>query len=84
MGFLLGGLVSAGCSLLTVLVGAALGLRSVWMFPFLNAIALVASGRVALRKHDQSTYPEGVLIALSVAFVINGTLFASILSGTVD
>jgi hypothetical protein len=80
LGFFLGVLVCIGW-FLSVLAGAALGLGQAWMFSLLNAIALVASGAVALRKSNQSSYPEGVLIAVSVAFVLNVIMFAAALSG---
>jgi hypothetical protein len=84
LGFLLGMLVCVGCWLFSILLGAALGLRHAWMFPLLNVIALVASGAAALRKGNQSSYPEGVLIAVSVGFVLNVLLFAAVLSGHVE
>jgi len=58
--------------------------RPIWMFPLLNAIALVASGMVALRTVNKSSYPEGVLMAVSVAFVLNVVLFAVTLSRHVE
>jgi len=84
LGFFLGILLCIGCSFLSVLAGAALGLSHAWMFSLLNAIALVASGMVALRKANQSSYPEGVLIAVSVAFVLNVIVFAAALSGHLE
>ena len=84
LGSLLGILVCVGCLVLSTLLGAALGLRDSWMFPGLNAIALVASGLVALRKVNNSSYPEGVLIAVSVAFILNALVFAATLSGHME
>jgi hypothetical protein len=84
LGFFLGILVCIGCWFLSVLAGAALGLRHTWMLPLLNAIALVATGAVALRKANESSYPEGVLIAVSVAFVLNVLNFAITLSGHLE
>jgi len=81
MGFLLGILVCVSCWFLSFLLGAALGLRHAWMFPVLNAAALAASGVVALRNVSKSSYPEGVLIAVSVAFILNVLVFAISLSG---
>ena len=80
LGFLLGILVCVGCVFFSILVGAVLGLRYAWLFPLFNAIALVASGTVALRMVHRSSYPEGVLIAVSVAFLINVLFFATTLS----
>jgi len=58
--------------------------RHSWMFPVINAIALVASGVVALRNVNKSSYPEGVLIAVSVALILNVLVFAITLSGHVE
>jgi hypothetical protein len=77
LGFSLGVLVCLGCLFFSILLGAALGLRHAWMFPLLNAIALVVAGVVALRNIHKSSYPEGVLIAVSVAFLLN-ILFAAV------
>ncbi len=71
LGFLLGILVCVGCLFFSILLGAVLGVRHTWMFPVLNAIALFAAGVVALRSVNKSSYPEGVLIAISVVFIIN-------------
>ena len=71
LGFLLGVLVCVGCLFFSILLGAALGVRRLWMFPALNAIALVACGVFALRNLNKSSYPEGVLITISVAFILN-------------
>ena len=80
LGFLLGTLVCISCLFFSILLGGALGLRHAWMFPTLNAIALVASGMLALRKAHKSSYSEGVLIAVSVAFILNVLFVAVTLS----
>jgi hypothetical protein len=84
LGFLFGILVCVGCWFFSTLLGAALGVRHLWMFPVLNAIALVASGLVALRNVNQSSYPDGVLTAVSVAFILNVLFFATTLSGHLE
>jgi hypothetical protein len=83
LGFLLGILVCVGCLFFSILLAAVLRVR-LWMFPVLNAIALVASGLVALRNASKSSYPEGVLIAVSVAFILNFVLLAMTQSGYVE
>ena len=83
MGFLLGILVCLGCLFFSILLGSVLGLRQVWMFPLLNGIALVAAGTVALRRVSQSSYPEGVLIAVSVAFLLNVLFIVATLSNVI-
>jgi hypothetical protein len=84
LGFLLGILACLGCFFVSILLGAALGLRDPWMFLLLNAIELVAVGVVILRRVHGSSYPEGVLIAVSLAFLLNVVVFAATLSGSVD
>jgi hypothetical protein len=84
LGFLLGILVCVGCLFFSILLGAALRVRHTWIFPVLNAIALIASGLVALRNANKSSYPEGVLIAVSVAFILNFVLLAMTQSGYVE
>jgi hypothetical protein len=84
LGFLLGILVCLGCSFASILLGALLRLRDPWMFTLLNAIALVAVGVVMMRRVHGSSYPEGVLIAVSLAFLLNVVVFAATLLGSVD
>jgi hypothetical protein len=85
LGFLLGVLVCVGCLFFSILLGGALGASRPWMFPVLNAIALFASGVVALRSINKSSYTEGVLIAVSVAFILNvGIFFATTRPGFVE
>jgi hypothetical protein len=71
LGILLGILVSLGCLFFSVFLGSALGLRREWMFPVLNALALVASGIIALRQWRESSYAQGILIAVSVALLLD-------------
>jgi hypothetical protein len=84
LGFFLGILLCIGCWFLSVLAGAAFRLSHAWMFSLLNAIALVASGAVALRKANQSSYLDGVLIAVSAVFVLNVIMLAAALSGHLE
>jgi len=82
LGFLLGILACVGCFFVSVLLGALLGLRDPWMFVLLNAAALVTTGLMALRYVHKSSYPDGALIAVSVAFLVNLVLLAAALSGS--
>ena len=85
LGLLLGVLVCVGCLFFSILLGAALRVGQPWMFPVLNAIALVAPGVVTLRNINKSSYPEGVLIAISVAFILDVVVFlATTQSGYVE
>jgi hypothetical protein len=84
LGFLLGIPVCVGSLFASIFFVAVFRLPQPWMFPVLNAILLIASGTVALRKIHRSSYPEGVLIAVSVAFLLNVILAAATLSRYVE
>jgi hypothetical protein len=82
LGFLLGILACVGCFFVSILLAGVLGLRDPWMFVLLNAAALVTTGLMALRNIHKSSYPDGALIAISVAFLLNLLLLAATLSGS--
>jgi hypothetical protein len=70
LGFLLGILASLGCLFFCIVLGMSLGGPS-WLFPVINGLALVAVGIVALRNVPESSYYVGVLIAVSLVFLLN-------------
>ena len=70
LGFLLGILASLGCLFFCIVLGMNLGGPS-WLFPVINGLALVAVGIVALRNVPESSYYMGVLIAVSLVFLLN-------------
>ena len=71
LGFLLGIVASLGCLFLSIFLGATLGSKPVWIFPALNAVALILVGFVALRHVKESSYAVGVVIALGLALLLD-------------
>jgi hypothetical protein len=72
LGFLLGLIVSAVCFVITVSVGlGTLRSRHDWVFPLLNAILLILASLAALNKYNESGIARGVVIALSLVFLVN-------------
>ncbi|MGA2746013.1 MAG: hypothetical protein ABSE44_15050 [Candidatus Sulfotelmatobacter sp.] len=71
LGCLLGVLISLGCLFFSIFLGMNLGQGHRWLFPVLNAAALAVAGIVALRQMRDSSYALGVVIALSLAFLLN-------------
>ena len=71
LGFVLGLILSAVCFAIAVSVGLALGSRHSWVFPLLNAIALILTSLYALSKYNESGIARGAVIALSLVFLVN-------------
>jgi hypothetical protein len=71
LGFLLGLILSAGCFVIAVVVGMSLGSRHNWVFPLLNAIALILVSLYAVSKYHESGIARGTVIAFSLVFLIN-------------
>ena len=71
LGFLLGLILSAGCFVIAVVLGMSLGSRHNWVFPLLNAIALILVGLHAVRKYHESGIARGTVIAVSLVFLVN-------------
>ena len=83
LGFLLGTLLSLVCLFSTLILGGVLGVQRVWIFPALNAAALLASGIATLRRWPTSNYAQGVLIALSVALLLDAFGVACLSNGPI-
>jgi hypothetical protein len=71
LGFLLGVLISLGCLFLSIFLGLTISPGHSWLFPLLNAVGLVVAGIIALRQMRVSSYALGIVIALSLAFLLN-------------
>jgi hypothetical protein len=69
--FLLGLILSAACFMIAVSVGLALKSRHNWVFPLLNAIALMLVSLYALSKYKESGIARGTVLALSLVFLVN-------------
>jgi uncharacterized membrane protein YccC len=71
LGFLLGVVISLACLFAAIFLGAMIYPRHSWLFPVLNALGLILAGIVALRHMKESTYALGIVISLSLAFLLN-------------
>jgi hypothetical protein len=71
LGFLLGVVIDLLCIFLTVMLGSAGGLRQAWLYSALNAIGLIAAGIIAVRHFRESSYAQGVVIALSLGLLLD-------------
>lgn len=71
LGFILGLIISAVCFVIAVNVGVALKSRHNWVFPLLNATALILVSLYALSKYKESGIARGTVIALSLVFLVN-------------
>ena len=66
LGFILGLILSGICFVIAVVVGMTLGSRHSWVFPLLNAIALILVSLYALSKYNESGIARGTVIDLSL------------------
>ena len=71
LGFLLGVVLSLVWLFVIITLGMTMNFRQQWLFPVLNAVGLIVAGIVALRKMRESSYALGVVIALSLAFILD-------------
>ncbi len=71
LGFILGLALSALCFVIAAYVGMALRSRHLWVLPLLNAIALILATLSAFRKYNESSIARGMVIALSLVFLVN-------------
>jgi hypothetical protein len=71
LGFLLGVVIDLVCFFLSVMIGSALALRGAWIYSALNAVGLIAAGIIALRHFRESSYAQGVVIALSLGLLLD-------------
>ena len=71
LGFLLGIVASLGCLFFCIFLGMSLAFRQRWLFPALIALGLIAIGLVALRHVRESSYARGMIIALSLALLVD-------------
>ena len=71
LGFGLGLIGGILCFAITVVVGMTFQSKHGWVFPLLNAIALILAGIIALRNYNESGVARGAVIALSLVFLLN-------------
>jgi FtsH-binding integral membrane protein len=77
LGFLLGIVASLGGLFLAIFLGALVKTGG-WIYPTINAIALVGVGILAARRVRESSFARGALIALSLALLLNVVYGASL------
>jgi hypothetical protein len=71
LGFLLGVVLCLVSVMICMPLGGVLGISKPWMFSVLYGFVLLSAGAIALRK-PSSPFAQGILIAVSVAFLLNG------------
>lgn len=72
LGFLLGMAASLATLIASIFFGVTMQWRQPWLFPALNAAVLIALGIAALRHARESSYAMGMVIALSIALLLDG------------
>jgi hypothetical protein len=71
LGFLLGVLIDLVCFFLSIMLGFTVALHQAWLYSVFNAVGLLAAGIVALRHFRESSYAQGVVIALSLGLLLD-------------
>jgi uncharacterized BrkB/YihY/UPF0761 family membrane protein len=71
LGFLLGIVAGLGCLFVAIFFGKALEERGRWIYPAIDAIALMVVGIFALKRVRQSSFAVGAVIALAVALLLD-------------
>ena len=77
LGFLLGIVASLGCLFLAIFLGALVKTGN-WIYPTVNAIALIGIGILALRRVRESNLALGAVIALSLALLLDAVYGVSL------
>jgi len=78
-GFLLGVVASLGCLFLTIFLAGNFASRRAWIYPALNAVALILVGVIAIRHIRESSYALGTVIALALALVVDAAFAVAFL-----
>jgi hypothetical protein len=71
LGFLLGVVASLGCLFLALFFGKAFEQRGSWIYPAINAVALITVGILVLRRVRESSLAVGAVMALSLALLFD-------------
>jgi uncharacterized membrane protein YccC len=72
LGFLLGIVASLLCLFFSMFLGSTLAPQHSRMYPVFTGIAVVALGIVALKNAGRSSFAAGVLIASTLALLLDG------------
>ncbi len=70
LGFLLGIVASLGCLFLAIFLGTLVKTGN-WIYPTINAIALIGIGILAARRVRESSLALGALTALSLGLLVD-------------
>ncbi len=79
VGLLIGAVMSVACLALAIFLGFELHHGLPWLFPAMNGVLLLIAGLVAFRSAAHSGIARGVIIALGLAFTLNGLCGVSML-----
>jgi hypothetical protein len=71
LGFLLGIVASLGTLFLAIFFGTVFEHRGRWVYPAINAIALIVVGIFALKRVRESKLALGAVIALALALLLD-------------
>ena len=71
LGFLLGIVIDLLCFFLSIMLGFAVGLHHTWLYSAFNAVGLIVAGIVAIRHFRESSYAQGIVIALSLGLLLD-------------
>lgn len=76
-GFLIGLVVTVGLLMLALGLGELLQAnivtgRHAWIYPLVNGALVAIAGVLALRKFNTNGIARGIVIALALAFMLNG------------
>ena len=64
---------------LALFVGLGLKVTPDWMFPVMIALVLIGSGLIAAKRVRESGLATGVVIALSIALLLDGICAATLM-----
>jgi len=78
LGFLLGIVAGLGCLFVAIFFGKAFGddQRGRWIYPAIDAIALILLGIFALKRVRDSSFALGAVIALALALLFDAAFAA--------
>jgi hypothetical protein len=64
--------LSVACLLVAMVLGSGMHMRPNWVFPAMNGVLLLIAGFVAFRSYRFSGIARGIVIAVALAFALNG------------
>jgi hypothetical protein len=79
VGVIAGALLSVACLVLALFLGSVMHTRPYWIFPAMNGVLLLVAGLVAFRSYRFSGIARGIVIAVALAFALNGLCGAALI-----